>query len=189
MPLTGKQIDLKERFKFRLIRDETSSYGVLGRSGRGLTEHQNVDPSHVDTIIGSLSGALCASGGFSAGSHDIVEHQRISSSAYTYSAALPAMMATAASESLLILQDSPELLVQLRENIKALRAQLDPRSEFIKCLSCPDNPIQLLVLKGEVVLSRNLSSEDQTACLQDAMDEVSTPASCLYLDSLTLFSN
>ncbi|KAI9716710.1 MAG: serine palmitoyltransferase component [Chrysothrix sp. TS-e1954] len=164
-------IDLKERYKFRLILDETSSYGVLGRTGRGLTEHQNVDPTHVDTIIGSLAGALCASGGFSAGSHDIVEHQRISSSAYTYSAALPAMMATAASESLSILQESTELIVQLRENIRTLRVQLDPRSEWVRCVSCIDNPVQLVSLKADVIASRNMNLEEQTVLLQEVVDE------------------
>lgn len=171
--LTITQVELKLRYKFRLILDETWSFGVLGRTGRGLTEAQNVDASQVDMLVGSLAGPLCAGGGFCAGSTDIVEHQRITAASYTYSAALPAMLATTASETLNMLQSNPEILVQCRENIKAMRAQLDPRSDWVRCTSALENPVILLVLKPDVVNSRRLSIEEQERVLQECVDEVS----------------
>lgn len=167
------QIQLKLRYKVRLILDETWSFGVLGRTGRGVTEQQNVNASQIDMIIGSLAGPLCAGGGFCAGSDEIVEHQRISAAAYTFSAALPAMLATTASEALLMLQTNSEMLNHLRENIKAMWAQLDPRSDWVHCTSSVDNPIMLLALKPEVVASKKLSRADQEQLLQDVVDEVS----------------
>ncbi|KAF2738312.1 PLP-dependent transferase [Polyplosphaeria fusca] len=166
-----KLIELKLRYKFRLILDETWSYGVLGRTGRGVTEAQNVDAREVDMIIGSLAGPLCAAGGFCAGTEEVVEHQRISSASYTYSAALPALLSTTASETITMLQEQPEILTGLRENIKAMRAMLDPRSDWVKCTSIVDNPILLLVLKPEVIASKNLSLEDQNQLFQDVVDE------------------
>lgn len=166
------QIELKEKYKFRLCLDETWSFGVLGRNGRGLTEAQNVDPEAVDLIIGSLSGPLCAAGGFCAGTKDAVAHQRINAAAYTYSAALPAMSAVTASETLNMLQCNPDILTQCRENIKAMRAQLDPRSDWVKCTSDPENPIMLLALKPEVVQSRQLSVEDQERLFLECVEEV-----------------
>ncbi|PNY30024.1 Serine palmitoyltransferase 1, partial [Tolypocladium capitatum] len=162
---------LKERYKFRIILDETWSFGVLGRTGRGLTEAQNVDPQQVDMIVGSLSGPLCAGGGFCAGAKDVVEHQRITSSAYTYSAALPAMLAMTASETVHLLQSNPDILTQCRQNIKAMRAQLDPRSDWVVCTSAPENPIMLLVLKPDVVKARKLSVDDQERLLMECADE------------------
>lgn len=153
--------------------DETWSYGVLGRTGRGLTEHQNVDPIDVDAIVGSLAGHFCAGGGFCAGSEEIVKHQRISATAYTYSAALPAMLATTASETITMLQTMPDILVQARENTKLMWAQLDPRSDWVFCTSASENPMMLLVLKPEVISSKRLSIEDQEELLQDIVDEVS----------------
>jgi serine palmitoyltransferase len=163
---------LKSKYKFRLILDETWSFGVLGRTGRGVTEHQHVDSAEVDMIIGSMAGPLAAAGGFCAGSDDVVEHQRISASAYTFSAALPAMAAVTASETLMMLQTQPDLLTSLRENIKTMWTQLDPRSDWMFCTSAPENPIMLLVLKPEVVSSRRLTLEDQQQLLQDIVDEV-----------------
>jgi serine palmitoyltransferase len=145
---------------------------VLGRTGRGVTEAQNVDAAEIDMIVGSLSGPLCAAGGFCAGNSEVVEHQRISSASYTYSAALPALLSTTASETISLLQEQPEILTGLRDNIKAMRAQLDPRSDWVRVSSSMDNPIMLLVLKTEVVASKNLGIEDQNQILRDVVDEV-----------------
>ena len=166
-------IELKERYKFRMMLDETWSFAVLGRTGRGLTEAQNVDPQQVDMIIGSLSGPLCSGGGFCAGTKDVVEHQRITSSAYTYSAALPAMAAMTASETVALLQSNPDILNACRENIKTLRAQLDPRSDWVKCTSDAQNPVQLLALKPEIIKSRGLGIEDQERIFAEVVEEVS----------------
>jgi len=165
---------LKLKYKFRLILDETWSFGVLGRTGRGVTEHQNVDAAEVDMIVGSLAGPLIAGGGFCAGSEEIIHHQRISAAAYTFSAALPALLSTTASETLNLLQTNPELITQLRENIKVMWAQLDPRSDWVYCTSAPENPIMILVIKPEVVAAKRLSVEDQQFLLQDVVDEVGT---------------
>ncbi|GJN71651.1 serine palmitoyltransferase 1 [Purpureocillium lilacinum] len=166
-----KLVELKEKYKFRIILDETWSFGVLGRTGRGLTEAQNVDPQQVDMIVGSLSGPLCAGGGFCCGTKDVVEHQRITSSAYTFSAALPAMLAMTASETVHLLQSNPDILTQCRENVKAMKAQLDPRSDWVVCTSAPENPVMLLVLKPEVIKARRLSVDDQERLLMECADE------------------
>jgi serine palmitoyltransferase len=167
------QIELKLKYKFRLILDETWSFGVLGRTGRGLTEHQHVDAAEVDMIIGSMAGPLSAAGGFCAGSDEVVEHQRLSAASYTFSAALPAISAVTASETLMMLQTQPDLFVQLRENVRAMWMQLDPRSDWVCCTSAVENPVMLLVVKPEVVSSRRLNVEDLQHLLQDVVDEVS----------------
>jgi serine palmitoyltransferase len=123
-------------------------------------------------IVGSLAGPLCAGGGFCAGAKDVVEHQRVSSTAYTFSAALPAMLAVTASECINLLQSNPEILLQCRENIRLMRAQLDPRSDWVMCTSAPENPIMLLVFKPEVVKARRLSAEDQERLMMECVDEV-----------------
>ena len=123
-------------------------------------------------IVGSLAGPLCAGGGFCAGSNEIVEHQRLSAASYTFSAALPAMLATTASEGLAMLETNGEMLSQVRENIKAMWAQLDPRSDWVHCTSAVENPIMILALKAEVVHQRKLELSGQELLLQEMVDEV-----------------
>ena len=166
------KIELKLRYKFRLILDETWSFGVLGRTGRGITEHQACDPSSVDMIVGSLAGPLCAGGGFCAGSEEIVDHQRISAASYTFSAALPAMLATTASETIQMLQTSPEMLSLVRENVKVMWGQLDPRSDWMRCTSSVENPMMVMVFKDEVLNQRGWAVQEQEVVLQEVVDEV-----------------
>ncbi|KAL8831256.1 MAG: hypothetical protein Q9170_005375 [Blastenia crenularia] len=166
-----KIVELKQRYKFRLILDETWSFGVLGRTGAGVTEHQGVRVREVDMLVGSLAGPICAGGGFCAGSNEIVEHQRLSASAYTFSAALPAMLSTTASEVLAMLESNSEMLAQVRENIRTMWAQLDPRSEWVQCTSAIENPIMILALKPGIVASRKLEISTQEQLLQEMMDE------------------
>lgn len=161
------------RYKFRLILDESWSFGVLGRTGRGITESQAVDPSQVDILVGALSGPLSGAGGFCASSRDVVEHQRITSVAYTYSCAMPAMLATTASETINMLQENPEVLTNCRNNINIMRTQL-AKCKYVHSTSSPQNPIQLFVIEQDTVSSRNLSIADQEQILQDCVDEVSS---------------
>jgi 7-keto-8-aminopelargonate synthetase-like enzyme len=131
-------------------------------------------------IIGSLSGPLCAGGGFCAGSKEVVEHQRITSSAYTYSAALPAILAVTASSTIGMVKEGRELARVLRENVKTMREQLDPRSNWVRCSSVPENPILLLVIKDEHVKARGLTFGDQEVIMQEVVDDVSFPICQCY---------
>ncbi|OAV97725.1 hypothetical protein PTTG_01107 [Puccinia triticina 1-1 BBBD Race 1] len=121
-------IKLKEKFKFRLILDETWSIGSLGKTGRGLTEYFGVPPKSVDILAGSLATSFNSGGGFCAGSNEVVSHQRINSAALVFSAALPPLLATAASESIKILSDGDgvERFERLRKNTRLLREILKP---------------------------------------------------------------
>jgi 7-keto-8-aminopelargonate synthetase-like enzyme len=127
-------------------------------------------------IIGSLAGPICSGGGFCAGSPEVVEHQRIMAAAYTYSAALPAMLATTASETIKLLQDEPEMGIKLKENIEAMREQFNPKNfpkqQWVVGISARDNPIMLFVLKDEIINRYTLSPTDQQTIMQEIVDEV-----------------
>ena len=57
-----------------------------------------------------------------------------------------------------------------------MKAQLDPRSDWVVCTSAPENPVMLLVLKPEVIKARRLSVDDQERLLMECADEVSRVA-------------
>ncbi|PHH56270.1 Serine palmitoyltransferase 1 [Ceratocystis fimbriata CBS 114723] len=166
-----KLIELKLKYKFRIILDETWSFGVLGKTGRGLTEAQNVDPTQVDMIVGSMAGPLCAGGGFCAGTKTVVDHQRITAASYTFSAALPAMLAVTASESISQIKSNPDLIAECRKNIRIIRAQIEGRNEYVTCTSNIENPVILIIFKPEVVRNRHLSEDEQERLLQAVVEE------------------
>lgn len=137
-------MELKRKYKYRLILDECQSFGMIGAHGRGLTEYYNIPVSwfsamerqltlqaaEVDMLLGSMAYGLAAAGGFCAGSFNVCDHQRINSSASVFSASLPAMHSTVSSYAISLLQSTPALLESLRSNIQTFRQQLLP--------ICPD---------------------------------------------------
>jgi serine palmitoyltransferase len=102
---------LKKEFFYRVIMDETMSMGTIGATGRGVTEHFNVSVNDVEMIIFGLDSALASVGGVCVGSHEIVDHQRLSGAGYCYSASTPPFLASAALHSLKYLQDQGSRLI------------------------------------------------------------------------------
>ncbi|KHN85741.1 Serine palmitoyltransferase 1 [Toxocara canis] len=89
-----------------------------------VTEHYGVDVVDVDMIMASLENALASTGGFCAGRSFVVGHQRLSGLGYCFSASLPPLLATAASEGLRIMDAEPERFRRLRANCKVLHVGL-----------------------------------------------------------------
>ncbi|ORY52863.1 serine palmitoyltransferase [Rhizoclosmatium globosum] len=112
---------LKEQYKYRLILEDSLGFGCVGQTGRGTPEHFGIAPADVDIYCATMANSLSSSGGFCAGRKEIVEHQRLSGLAYTFSASLPAILAVSALEALKILEANPNLSVECQQNAMAMR--------------------------------------------------------------------
>lgn len=138
-------IALKHKHKCRLILDDTCGFGVLGATGRGTIEHFNVDISlDIDLVVASLEYACAAYGGFCAGSHFIVDHQRLSGLGYCFSASLPPLQAAAALCSIQLIQRDPQLVAKLRSNATRMHQLLSAHSSIVRVDCDQRSPIQHL---------------------------------------------
>ncbi|ORE05149.1 PLP-dependent transferase [Rhizopus microsporus var. microsporus] len=170
-----KLVEIKKKFKYRLILDESQSIGVLGKRGAGLTDLYNIDAKEIDMIVGSLANALCGSGGFCAGSVEVIDHQRLSGLAYCFSASMPAMLAVSASEAFRIISQQPTLLDELQERVSSFRQILLHKSlePYIYLESsdtqCP-SPFFHIRIK-DTFLPPQTSRETEERLLQDVVDE------------------
>lgn len=104
-PDLPRLVALKNKYKYRLYLDELWLIGVLGPTGRGLPEATGIPRSEIEITTGSMTLAFGLSGGFCVGEKDMVEHQRILSNAYVFSAALPPYCARAVSTVLDLVTD------------------------------------------------------------------------------------
>jgi 8-amino-7-oxononanoate synthase len=100
--------------------DDAHGFGVLGRQGRGTVDHFGVN-DRVDLLCGSLSKSLSSTGGFVAGSLELIEYLRSHSKQTIFSAALSPAQAAVAQASLEIMQTEPEHHQRLWENTKKYR--------------------------------------------------------------------
>ncbi|EGG20760.1 serine C-palmitoyltransferase subunit [Cavenderia fasciculata] len=107
---------LKERYKFRVMLEESHSIGVIGRTGRGICEHYGIDVNDIEVICASLGHAFAAGGGFCCGADAVVNHQRLNALGFVFSASLPPFHATTAETAVNILDQDPKLLSKLSNN-------------------------------------------------------------------------
>ncbi|KAL6867486.1 hypothetical protein ACP4OV_015510 [Aristida adscensionis] len=136
-PPLDEIVRLKEKYRFRVILEESHSFGVLGKSGRGLAEHYGVEK--IDIITAGMGNALATDGGFCTGSVRVVDHQRLSSSGYVFSASLPPYLASAAVSAVNYLEENPSVLASLRNNIALLHKELSdtPGLKFLAMFCRP----------------------------------------------------
>ena len=116
IPDLPRLLALKDRYDAWLMIDEAHSIGVLGKTGRGITEHFKVDPGRVDIIMGTLSKALGACGGFIGGTHKLTEWLRFSLPAFIFTVGLPPAVAVGAHEALSILRAEPWRVARVQQN-------------------------------------------------------------------------
>ena len=123
-------VSLKAKYKWRLFVDETLSMFVLGKNGRGITEHFGLPISSVELNAASLNTTLASIGGFSVGRKIVVDQQKLYGAGYVYSASSPPFVSTAASCTLnLLKEDGPELLKTLADRAGYFHEQLGKKAD------------------------------------------------------------
>lgn len=94
-----------------------------------MTEHFGVSILDVDMVMASLENAIASTGGFCVGRSYVVGHQRLSGLGYCFSASLPPLLATAANESLRIIEKEPERVSMLQRFAVAVHRGLEAAFE------------------------------------------------------------
>ncbi|KAJ3183354.1 serine palmitoyltransferase component [Gaertneriomyces sp. JEL0708] len=159
-------VELKERHKYRLIVEESFSFGTVGDRGAGVCNHFDVDPKRVDIIAATFSNAIASAGGFCAGTKEIVEHQRLGGLSYVFSASLPAMLAVAAIEGVKYIESHGDALKKLWENIATMRNALRKTVQQISLEGDDKSPIAHLRLKSSFA-----NRDEEEYALQEIVDE------------------
>lgn len=91
----------------------------------------------------SLEMAVASVGGFCAGKSYVIDHQRLSGLGYCFSASVPPMLASAAMESLTVMQSNTNIFEKVRENAKLMREKLKGYNTFI-LITCVGNKLMLV---------------------------------------------
>ena len=115
---------LAERYDALVMVDECHSAGVVGPTGRGVTELFGLR-GRVDIITGTLGKAFGgAIGGFTTGRREIVEMLRQRSRPYLFSNSLPPAVVGAGIEVFRMLSDSDALHDRLTVNVERFRGRM-----------------------------------------------------------------
>jgi 8-amino-7-oxononanoate synthase len=115
IPDLARFVEVKERHHALLMVDEAHSLGVLGATGRGITEHAGIDARRVDILMGTLSKSLASCGGYIAGSPALVEYLKYTSPGFVFSVGMTPGNAAAALAALHKLEAEPQRVARLHE--------------------------------------------------------------------------
>lgn len=109
---------LAEKYDALVMVDECHSAGVVGPTGRGVTEEFGVR-GKVDIITGTLGKAMGGGiGGFTTGRREIIDLLRQRSRPYLFSNSIPPAVVGASLEMFKMLKESDALHTKLASNVK-----------------------------------------------------------------------
>jgi len=117
-------VRLAKKYDALVMVDECHSAGVVGETGRGVTERFNVR-GEVDIITGTLGKAFGgAVGGFTTGRKEIIELLRQRSRPYLFSNSIPPAVVGAGIRVFEMMTESTELQDRLHENTEYFVAKI-----------------------------------------------------------------
>ncbi len=115
---------LAEKYDALVMVDECHSAGVVGATGRGVTELYNLR-GEVDIITGTLGKSFGGGiGGFTTGRKEIIELLRQRSRPYLFSNSIPPAVVGASLEVFKMLGESDEIHDRLVENVEYFRGKM-----------------------------------------------------------------
>ncbi len=115
---------LADQYDALVMVDECHSAGVVGKTGRGVTELYNIR-GQVDIITGTLGKAFGgAIGGFTTGRREIIEMLRQRSRPYLFSNSLPPMITQAGIAMFDMMAETSALQDKLHENTDYFRTEI-----------------------------------------------------------------
>ena len=115
-------VELKKRFKARLMVDDAHGIGVMGEHGRGTAEHFGLE-ADTDLVMGTFSKSLATVGGFVAGDSKVIDYIKHNARSLIFSASPPPASVASVIKALEIIEREPERRQRLWENTEFMKRE------------------------------------------------------------------
>jgi glycine C-acetyltransferase len=129
-------VALKQSFNFRMLVDDAHGFGVLGATGAGTGEAQNIQ-ADIDIYFSTFAKSMASIGAFFATTKDVAEYLKYNLRSQVFAKSLPMAIVEGNLKRLEMLQTMPELRTKLWVNVERLQSGLKERGFNIgKTNSC-----------------------------------------------------
>lgn len=153
----NKIMELANKYDAMVMVDESHSAGVVGHTGRGVTELYNLRGS-VEIITGTLGKAFGgAIGGFTTGKKEIIDMLRQRSRPYLFSNSIPPLVAAAGCKMVEMMSETNELQDKLHANTEYFVAKMKAAGFDIK----PTQSAICAVMLYDAKLSQTMAAQLQ----------------------------
>jgi glycine C-acetyltransferase len=145
-------VERAEHYGAAVMVDDAHATGVLGRSGRGTTDHFGLH-GRVALNIGTLSKAVGVVGGYVAASQAVRDHLIHKARPFLFSSSHPPAVVMACLAAIDVLETEPRLIERLWENTRYFKAGLSQLGFDVGTSQTPITP----VMCGEAPAAMQLS--------------------------------
>ena len=132
---------LSQQYNAGLFIDDAHGLGVLGKTGRGLTEHFQIADDEQPIVMGTFGKAFGTAGAFIAADEVVIETLVQQARSYVYTTAQPAAVAAATLASLKIVQQQSWRREKLQSLIAQFRAGAKQLGLSLMDSSTPIQPV------------------------------------------------
>ena len=154
-----KIYELAQKYDAMVMVDESHSAGVVGQTGRGVTERYNLR-GKIEILTGTLGKAFGgAIGGFTTGKKEIIDMLRQRSRPYLFSNSIPPMVAAAGCKMVDIMSETNELQDKLHSNTEYFVAKMKAAGFDIKPTESAICAVMLYDAKLSQVMAAKLQEE------------------------------
>ena len=151
--------ELAEKYDAMVMVDESHSAGVVGKTGRGVTEQFDLR-GKIEIITGTLGKAFGgAVGGFTTGKREIIDMLRQRSRPYLFSNSLPPMIVAAGIRMFEMMSETNELQDKLHANTDYFREKMLEAGFDIKPTQSAICAVMLYDAKLSQVMAARLQEE------------------------------
>jgi len=148
-------VELKKKFKFRILVDDAHGFGTMGATGAGTAEHFNVQDK-IDVYFATFAKAMAGIGGFVASNEDVVNFLAYNMRSQIFAKSLPMPMVIGALKRLELLTNKKELREKMWEIAKALQSGLKNAGFDIGVTESPVTPV---FFSGGVSVAANITMD------------------------------
>jgi glycine C-acetyltransferase len=150
--------EVAEAYDAMLYVDDAHGDGVLGKKGKGIVHHFNVQ-GKVHVEMGTFSKAFGVVGGYICGSKELIEFAFNKSRTWLLSGSAPPAVVAACTEALRLLEENDELVKKLWDNTKYYKKALEGLGFDLGRSETPITPVMLGESKLTQEFSRRLFEE------------------------------
>ena len=139
-------VELKKKFKFRLLVDDAHGFGTLGKTGAGAGEEQGVQDD-IDVYFATFAKSLASTGAFIASDKEIIDFLKYNMRSQVFAKSLQMQLVEGILKRLEMLRTRPEFKQTLWDNVNKLQSGLKERGFDIGTTQSCVTPVYL---KGSV---------------------------------------
>lgn len=119
-----KVYELAKKYGAMVLVDEAHSTGVIGATGRGITEHFDL-MGKIDLVTGTFSKSLGSVGGYVTGKRELIHYLYYANRSFVFSTSMYVPAAAGILAAFETIENEPQLLKNLWDNVRYVKSAAD----------------------------------------------------------------